>query len=1122
MARLTISHVEKTMFQVVRPRDGKISKPREIPSPFGFPVKNRPQSDLMGELRWYLEDFLDYPFSPYTDRAESVLQALDQWGTAAFNALFDTRDNLFDGATSKGRYSQLALKIASDDPQVLGWPWEGLKDPQSGFLAQTCHIERRLGTLRDPVEPSPELPKDRLNVLMITCRPYKNDAHYRAISRPVIDLIDKLELPVHVDMVRPPTYEALLKHLDRRPDFYHMLHFDGHGGYQGGNGEADGFKLDHPTTGVLVFEDKKGGPDPIAAQSLSNLLREYRLPAVVLNACHSGKMFPAAKNPFGSVAAALLGAGIPNVVAMAYALYVSGAQEFLPSFYRKLLETGDIGQATRAGRRQMLAQPRRLSPRRKFPLNDWLVPVVYQQGDAGLLLHAPAPGKAVKPKPLILPAEVLELGGEFGFVGRDQAILKIERHLQRTTPACLIQGLAGVGKTTLAKGIAHWLVRTGGMERVFWFGFVDIQSAEYVINQLGDAFLGGHFGSQDLAARMTQLAARLKKVRCLIIWDNFEDVCGIANTSIAAKLSHEHQQVLHHFLKALRGGKTKVLITSRSEEKWLGIDRVILKIGGLAGEERWQYCERILTALGLSFDRDQEDFAKLMDFLAGHPLAMGAVLSKLEFHGPGDVLSRLKNNLESLGMGKDDPLGKLHATLQWVLASVPERLEPLLAPLSQHEGFLDGDYLLAMARQVDPEFVEGDIQDLLRQLKTAGLLQSIGQNIFVIHPALPGFLRQTGTEDEEVWVGAFVTVMAALADLVAPKALHEQRGLFQLHKANFHGASLQAERLGKHEELTFLIQALGVYALNTRNFSEAFDAYNQMAGICKKTGNSEREAGAYHQLGIIAQEQRDFGEAESWYKKSLQIKEKHGNEQGAARTYHQLGRIAEEQRDFGEAERWYKKSLTIVEKHGNEHGAAMTYHQLGIIAQEQRDFVEAESWYKKSLEIKEKQGNEHGAASTYHQLGRIAQEQRDFVEAESWYKKSLEIKEKQGNEHGAASTYHELGIIAQEQRDFVGAENWYKKSLAIKEKQGNEHGAAGSVHQLGKIAEKQGDLEQAARFYIRSLKVFARFQDNHNASIALNNFMRIRSGASSEQKELLETLWREAGLGNLPKEDQTG
>jgi CHAT domain-containing protein len=99
----------------------------------------------------------------------------------------------------------------------------------------------------------------------------------------------------------------------------------------------------------------------------------------VLNACQSAMVGEGADDPFSSVAAALLRSGMRSVVAMAYSLYVSGAQQFLPPFYRRLFEEGSMAGALRAGRQQMFRQDKRVCVRGKFPLQDWLLPVLYQQ-----------------------------------------------------------------------------------------------------------------------------------------------------------------------------------------------------------------------------------------------------------------------------------------------------------------------------------------------------------------------------------------------------------------------------------------------------------------------------------------------------------------------------------------------------------------------------------------------------------------------------------------------------------------------------------------------------------------------------------------------------------------------
>src|SRR6185437_4884423 len=104
-------------------------------------------------------------------------------------------------------------------------------DPQAGLLAPASRIERRLNAVLDPA-PVPEgLPTDRVNVLLVIARPKEDDVKYRSIARPLVELIETKNLPAYVHVLRPPTFDHLREHLRERPGYYHLVHFDGHGGY---------------------------------------------------------------------------------------------------------------------------------------------------------------------------------------------------------------------------------------------------------------------------------------------------------------------------------------------------------------------------------------------------------------------------------------------------------------------------------------------------------------------------------------------------------------------------------------------------------------------------------------------------------------------------------------------------------------------------------------------------------------------------------------------------------------------------------------------------------------------------------------------------------------------------
>jgi|GEM_PF-2341052 hypothetical protein len=85
MSTLRIQHIagqDPPQFEVIRlsSDDAKRAPAAAVQPPNTFPVEGRPNSNLIRELRWYLEDFLEYPFHPETDHAEHVLAALENWG----------------------------------------------------------------------------------------------------------------------------------------------------------------------------------------------------------------------------------------------------------------------------------------------------------------------------------------------------------------------------------------------------------------------------------------------------------------------------------------------------------------------------------------------------------------------------------------------------------------------------------------------------------------------------------------------------------------------------------------------------------------------------------------------------------------------------------------------------------------------------------------------------------------------------------------------------------------------------------------------------------------------------------------------------------------------------------
>lgn len=1108
MPILLIRHVpgsQPAQFFVERP-GGRSTPHAEVPSPVGFPVEGRTKSDLVHELRWYLEEFLDYPFSPETEHAERVLTALRAWGEQAFGALFDNREGgkLLDDAIAGG-YEALTLQIWSDDARILAWPWEALRDPKASDLAPACALERRLNAVLDPAPIPAGLPTDRVNILLVIARPKEGDIKYRSIARPLIELIEEKNLPAYVHVLRPPTFDRLREHLRERPGTYHLVHFDGHGSY-GSKPATIGPHTYGAPEGELLFEDASGKEVPVSAEKLSALLREHKVPAMVLNACRSAMLGEGDADPFASVAASLLKAGTRSVVAMSYMLYVSAAQEFLPAFYGRLFESGNFAEAVRAGRQQMFGQRGRVCVRGRYDLQDWLVPVVYQQ-DAEALSFAvkgdpPVPRRRV-------PAEVVDGENPYGFVGRDGAILEIERSLRRPVPAILIHGLGGVGKTTLARGLVQWLAATEGLgEGCFWFSFQEIRSAEYVFNRLGEALCGGAFGAGKVEDKIVRLTAELKRRRFLIVWDNFEVVAGVKE--LTATLPDADRGLLKAFLQRLRGGKTKILITSRGDEEWLGSEqRRKIAVGGLDREERWEYADKILGDLGISIDRGDKGLVELMNLLDGHPLGMRVVLPRLEKQRAGDLCEALRHNLDALGGENDEALKKLYATLRLVEDVLPEELNPLLVPLGLHERFVNEKDLLGMASFADSRWNQDKVAQFLQVLVRAGLLRRLGALLYEQHPALMAYLQtrtaeRTSQETRTSWTRAFVDSMGNLADDLLKLPRLDGGILVKAYASNLHRAFKEAEHLQMKNDQAALAHLLAEHANSS---SEARRLFCKLASICRELGMRENEIAAYNMLAGVEERAQDFAAAESWYQEALSLATTQDDKRYESMTYHNLAIMSERKHDLAAAESWADKALRVSTQAMDLEGIARAHGTLATVARRRGDFFTAEEYCLKCAQFAIDTKSYILEAETYFSLALLLELKQDFSASRAWCKKSMKARQAGRLSPNFSHEYNLMGVLSLHEGQLEDAERWFKECVTLKELAGDDRGAANTYQELGVLAARKGSVEDASMWIIKAAAIFSRHQDWEGTLRVMVKTLKILDeaapGARSYAKELL-------------------
>lgn len=129
--RFQISH-EGDLIQLFWQRGQ--TTPRSAPSVrFEHPF----DAEALAELRWYLEEYLRFPYGLEPEKAKQTEQKFQAWGQQLFELVFPRTTkawDFFQQATREG-LAQCELNVSSDDPAILNLPWELLYSSDYQFLA---------------------------------------------------------------------------------------------------------------------------------------------------------------------------------------------------------------------------------------------------------------------------------------------------------------------------------------------------------------------------------------------------------------------------------------------------------------------------------------------------------------------------------------------------------------------------------------------------------------------------------------------------------------------------------------------------------------------------------------------------------------------------------------------------------------------------------------------------------------------------------------------------------------------------------------------------------------------------------------------------------------------------
>lgn len=750
------------------------------------------------DLRWYLEDYLQYPHDPAPTVAARIEGDIKDLGVDLFKKTFQSGDDTRDlWATLRQKLDDTRIEVSTSVAEATSIPWELVRDPKTDE-ALALRADSFVRSHSQQAQP-PELPQTDagpIRILLVICRPSgDNDVPFRSVATQLIKgLGNQADNRFQLDVLRPATFERLSRVLHEAKAAgqpYHVVHFDGHGMYAvapDANAAVNWlqqmipFVLSGPRTGqhgYLLFErpDHESNMELVDGPTLGKLLVATDVPLLVLNACRSahaeapsqpetstGENIHEQVRAFGSLAQEVMDAGAAGVVAMRYNVYVVTAAQFVADMYQTLIQGRSLGESVSMGRKQLAAKPHRMISFDPRPLQDWCVPIVYEA----------APIKLFPKRTGDVPKIVIHSGGsatdrgtldrglprppDVGFFGRDETLLALDRAFD-VQSIVLLHAYAGSGKTSTAAEFARWYSLTGGVHGpVLFTSFETYTPLVRVLDKIGEVFgptleqSGVHWLTLDDVARRNVALQVLAQIPVLWIWDNVEPIMGLTDDD--KTYTSEERQLLADFLRDAKQTQAKILLTSRRDErKWLRDLPCRIEVPPMPMQERVQ----LARALAEHHNRkltDINDWRPLLRFTQGNPLTITVLVGQalrdgLHTHAHVEAfVERLRAGEaafhDEAEQGRTRSLG---ASLKYGFEhAFTEDERRILALLAMFQGFVNVA-VLQMMGSADAEWSLPELNNVTREslivlldrAAEVGLLSAIGGGYYTIHPALPWF-----------------------------------------------------------------------------------------------------------------------------------------------------------------------------------------------------------------------------------------------------------------------------------------------------------------------------------------------------------------------------------------------
>jgi len=618
--------------------------------------------------------------------------------------------------------------------------------------------------------------------------------------------------------------------------------------------------------------------------------------------------------------------------------------------------------------------------------------------------------------PIKIPRELTGIpNNSDNFIGRKKELKEINKILNDSSSLVLINGIGGIGKTSLAayyvtnykKKYKHYAFIDGGNNlRLNLFNSLEHSLTLQKKDTIEDDF--------------REVIGKLRKLdgKTLLVIDDIKDV--------------REQMIYINELLQLRNKNFKLLFTSRERiEEIQGLDLDILD-----KEDAKKLFNSIYEI------NNEKLLINILEFIDYHTYFIKMVAYTLKNNSrilsPEVLIKKFENgDFSKINKSNEEDFGKFLNEL-FTFDQLSNNVILLLKKLSILPSIdINYDDLVFIFQPDNAEKFGLELEELVNK----GWLIAHGQR-YKLHQIIKKYILSYQMPSFEEIENALDSFNGLIENSNEIQIAIQQKGNL-IYFESLKDILLNYINQYHSKKVTFITNLANIYRL--------LGEYDYASALYKKAlilneehplENNQNLIAIYNNLGLLYWLLEKYEEALGLHQKVLNTEQEKSHESlEVATSYNNIALVYRSMGNYPKSLECHKKALRIREKLLNKdenRDIATSYNNLGLLYHSMEKYDDALRYFEKAIKIREKLlSPEHpDLASSYDNIAELHDSMQNYNQALDFFEKALKIKEKSlGTQHLlTAVTYHNLSNLYYHLKKYKKALYFVNKAIPIRKK----------------------------------------------------------------------------------------